>query len=216
MFSHHHRAPPAPLRHRLSRWGRWVEGAINAALVTGVVFMYGGGYTSLNQWLGSHALIDLVSPADVAITQNHLTPYDEEQLNCLAVNVWEEAANQGEDGMRAVAAVTMNRLLSGKFGRDICAVVTSHWRVLEPGQDGHVASYRTHYEFSWLGLPHSEPSGPTWRTAQLVARRVYLAGDHEIDLTHGARYYLNPALTAVRRDPDAISAVVRDHVFYSN
>ena len=193
-----------------------MDRSFNAALVGSTVFMLGGGYTAVNQWLGAHALIALDGPEDVAVNQAPLTPYDQEQLNCLAVNVWEEAANQGEDGMRAVAAVTMNRLLSGKFGRDLCAVVTAHWRVIAPGQDGHVASYRTHWEFSWLGLPHTEPSGPTWRTAWMVARRAYLAGDKEYDISHGAKYYLNPALTAVRRDPDAVSAIVGDHVFYSN
>ena len=201
--------------HRLSRWGRWVDRCFNAALVGGVLFMFGGGYESLAGWMASHALIDLAGPADVAVKQTPLTDYDKAQLNCLAVNVWHEAANQGEDGMRAVAAVTVNRLVSGRFGRDLCSVVTAHWRTITRGTNGHVASYRTHWEFSWQGEPHATPSGPTWRQAQLIARKTYLAGDQEYDLSHGAKYYLNPRLTEVRRDPNAISAVVNDHVFYS-
>lgn len=205
-----------PVRRELPRWMRWLDWSLSAAVVGGLTFCWGGGYNALEDWTTTHALVELDAPQPVPVPELRLTARDREQINCLATNAWQEAANQGEAGMRAVAAVTMNRLFDGRYGRTVCDVVTAHWRVAERGRDGHVVSYRTHWEFSWLGLPHREPSGPTWRDAQRVAAQVYLRGDTVRDDTRGAKYYLNPALTPLRRDPGAVSAVIGDHTFYTN
>jgi spore germination cell wall hydrolase CwlJ-like protein len=45
------------------------------------------------------------------------------QLECLARNIYHEAATEPFEGKVAVAQVTMNRVDSGKFGRDVCETV---------------------------------------------------------------------------------------------
>jgi spore germination cell wall hydrolase CwlJ-like protein len=47
----------------------------------------------------------------------------ERQLDCLAKNIYHEAAGESFEGKVAVAQVTMNRAESGKFPSDVCAVV---------------------------------------------------------------------------------------------
>ena len=47
----------------------------------------------------------------------------ERQLNCLAKNIYFEAASEPFEGKVAVAQVTINRAESGKYPSDICAVV---------------------------------------------------------------------------------------------
>jgi len=47
----------------------------------------------------------------------------ERQLDCLAKNIYHEAASEPFEGKVAVAQVTMNRAESGKFQSDVCAVV---------------------------------------------------------------------------------------------
>ena len=47
----------------------------------------------------------------------------EKQLECLAKNIYFEAATEPFEGKVAVAQVTMNRVESGKFPADVCDVV---------------------------------------------------------------------------------------------
>jgi spore germination cell wall hydrolase CwlJ-like protein len=47
----------------------------------------------------------------------------EKQLNCLAKNIYFEAANEPFEGKVAVAQVTINRSNSGRYPSDICDVV---------------------------------------------------------------------------------------------
>lgn len=45
------------------------------------------------------------------------------ELQCLARNIFYEAANEPEEGKVAVGLVTLNRLQDGRFGNSICGVV---------------------------------------------------------------------------------------------
>lgn len=47
----------------------------------------------------------------------------EKQLQCLAKNIYWEAANEPFEGKVAVAQVTINRVNDGRFSSDICSVV---------------------------------------------------------------------------------------------
>ena len=47
----------------------------------------------------------------------------EKSLDCLAMNVYREAGHEPFEGKVAVAQVTLNRVNSNKFPRDVCAVV---------------------------------------------------------------------------------------------
>lgn len=54
----------------------------------------------------------------------HYTVADRErQLECLAKNIYWEAANEPFEGKVAVAQVTINRVNDDRFPKDICAVV---------------------------------------------------------------------------------------------
>ena len=210
-------AAPQYRPRSVPHWLRVTDWLMTLTMIAGLWFCWGGPLAALRHYYATHATIELDPPTPLSPPTLQLTAYDREQIQCLATNVWQEAANQGPDGMRAVADVTINRLFSGHFGGDVCAVVTAHWRVATRSPDpAHLLVYRTHWEFSWLASPHPAlPRGDSWRTAQRVAAAVYLQGDRERDLTHGARYYLNPQLTRTRRSPDAISAVIGAHVFYT-
>jgi len=48
---------------------------------------------------------------------------DNDEVECLARNIYFEARNQPIKGQEAVAHVTLNRLKSGKHGNSICEVV---------------------------------------------------------------------------------------------
>ena len=46
-----------------------------------------------------------------------------EEINCLAQNIYYEAAKESYEGKLAVAQVTLNRVNSGKFANTVCGVV---------------------------------------------------------------------------------------------
>ena len=55
-------------------------------------------------------------------TYSELTADTQEQVRCLAQNIYFEAAHEPVEGWKAVGFVTVNRVQSG-YGEDICAVV---------------------------------------------------------------------------------------------
>src|SRR5690606_12607412 len=67
----------------------------------------------------------LMFPKDISgtIYVHQPMPVDSQELQCLQKNVYYEARNQSEAGMRAVAAVTVNRARSTRFPDNICDVV---------------------------------------------------------------------------------------------
>jgi spore germination cell wall hydrolase CwlJ-like protein len=54
---------------------------------------------------------------------NNLTADTKKQIECLAENIYFEAAHEPEQGKVAVAFVTLNRVKSKHFENDICGVV---------------------------------------------------------------------------------------------
>ena len=213
----HTQFPPLPRRSRLSRWLGWVDWAVSAAMVGGLTFCWGGGYSVVERWQETHALVEF-DPAETVrkpIAAIVITPEDKKQINCLAYTAWAEARNQGKAGLLAVMSTTVNRWMTQRFGKDICAVTTAHWRVPVKAHDGHLLSYRTHYEYSFWENPPKNPHGSEWRLAQTLAYKVYVEGNTLQDETRGSLYYENDALSKVHRDSSAIVARIGDHTFYS-
>ncbi len=95
-----------------------------------------------------------------------LTDEDYRQIDCLARNLFFESRNEGEVGMRAVGAVTLNRV--GKYGSSICNVV-----------------YR-HKQFSWAHLI-------TERKQKRIIEIEYGAWGDAVDIAKDL--YLNPTST---------------------
>lgn len=127
---------------------------------------------------------------------------DSEALHCLALNVYHEARSEPEPGQIAVAQVTLNRVASGQFPDEICAVVQ------QGGQKLHSC------QFSWWCDGKSDvPTEPeAWEASVRIAERV-LRGQ-EPDQTAGALYYhahyVNPSWSSVFEQ----TAEIGQHRFY--
>lgn len=74
---------------------------------------------------------------------DRMTPQAQEQVKCLAKNIYFEARNEPKEGQIAVAYVTLNRVYSGQFPDTICGVVEQKKRVAEIGDNKVVC------QFSW-------------------------------------------------------------------
>jgi spore germination cell wall hydrolase CwlJ-like protein len=83
----------------------------------------------------------------------------EKDVQCLAKNIYYEAGNESRTGKIAVANVTLNRVKSGKFPKEVCAVV-----------------YQKHSgvcQFSWTCFKrNNRPSGEAYAESKNIAEMV--------------------------------------------
>jgi len=83
----------------------------------------------------------------------------EEEVNCLADNIYYEAGTESYEGKLAVAQVTLNRVNSEKYPKDVCGVVKQ--------KDGSVC------QFSWVCLKVSKDKDRyTWEESKLIAEKM--------------------------------------------
>lgn len=106
----------------------------------------------------------------------------------MARNIYHEARGESTKGMLAVAHVTMNRVLSGRFPDTVCAVV------YQPKQ------------FSWTSRKGHRKTVP--EQFYELAERVIL--DPVSDITNGALYFHNTSIKPKR----PVKARIGNHIFY--
>lgn len=114
------------------------------------------------------------------------------ELNCLTKNIYREASGEPFTGKLAVGVVTINRLLSGKYGNTICKVV------YYPGQ------------FSWTRESDTKISKDKWQESLLAASMVLedrgILGNFKATHFHNKTVKPNWGLKRV--------AVIGNHSFY--
>lgn len=128
----------------------------------------------------------------------------EKQLDCLARNIYFEAATEPFEGKVAVAQVTINRAESGKFPTDICRVVYQKNIFME----------KVVCQFSWYCDRESASRlmhPAIYSESMEVAKRVLLEGFRLPTLVNALYYhadYVNPGWKRER-----ITKIGR-HIFY--
>jgi spore germination cell wall hydrolase CwlJ-like protein len=140
----------------------------------------------------------------ISVGKRELTKSDHKQLDCLAQNIYYESAQETYEGRIAVAQVTMNRLDTGRWGKDVCTVV--HYRSVFKG--------KTVCQFSWTCMHKGGPGRDKimWERSKEVAYRVYVDGYRISDLSNALNFHarhVNPRwkLNKIR--------VIGNHIFYS-
>jgi len=130
------------------------------------------------------------------------------ELQCLARNIFFEAANEPEEGKVAVGLVTLNRVQDGRFGRSVCNVVDQKtifnvpkhivvekrqfFRTVEETQTVYVN--RAVCQFSWRCVFVKTPKGEDerWVESQQIARELLSSDDTYSDWRNkydGALYF---------------------------
>ncbi len=126
------------------------------------------------------------------------------QLDCLTKNIYHEAATEPFEGKVAVAQVTMNRLESGRFGRDVCSVVYQRNVIME----------KIVCQFSWTcdGVSRVKPIYTAhYKESEEVAKKVLLENFRLPSMTSAMYYhadYVNP-----RWGKPEVAKIGR-HIFY--
>lgn len=124
-------------------------------------------------------------------------------VNCMALNNFYEAGNQGVSGMQAVSQVVINRTESNMFPKSVCVVVAQ--------------KVKSTCQFSWkcqMKLPPLDKEKDVrWKRAVMVAKQFVVDGKRMKSLNNALFYhanYVSPNWKGVKK-----VAVVGDHVFYA-
>ena len=109
----------------------------------------------------------------------------QQDITCMAKNIFYEAATESTAGKLAVAQVTLNRVESPHFPNTVCDVIYQgpHWPSGHPKRD--------RCQFSWYcdGLSDDPREGRLWAEAQDLAKHILKHKDDYIDITDGATHY---------------------------
>lgn len=128
----------------------------------------------------------------------------EKQLECLAHNIYHEAAKESFEGKVAVAQVTINRAESGLFPSDICKVVYQK----------NVFMEKIVCQFSWYCEPQTKSKfiqQDAYKECYAVAKKVLLEG-FRLDILNDAMYYHANYVNPKWRKEKV--AVIGNHIFY--
>ena len=123
--------------------------------------------------------------------------YTSKELECLTKNIYYEAGIEDRTGKYAVANVTVNRMKSGKWGKDLCKVVYA------PKQ------------FSWTLKSHlPNPYKDLWEDSQQIAVDV-LSGARVRGLKDSLFYHSTYIKTPKWVDTKEYVITIGRHIFYN-
>lgn len=134
---------------------------------------------------------------DVNYTQ--LTPAAKKQVDCLADNIYYEAGYEPDEGKKAVAMVTLNRVNDPRYPKDICSVVKQ--------------KVNSTCQFSWYCEGKRAIRNTfVYDEAKKIAVMVYANYENMRDITQGALYYhadyVNPRWKLEK------TTTIGRHIFY--
>ncbi len=136
-----------------------------------------------------------VATADIATAT---TPTNTRDLVCLAMNIYHEGRGESVRGQAAIAAVTMNRVRSGRYPDRVCEVV---WQ---------------RKQFSWTRLPpryYTIRDGRAWQRAMVVAE-LFLKGAR-MALVGDAMHYHTVDVQPDWSKNSRLVALIGGHLFYT-
>ena len=127
------------------------------------------------------------------------------EMNCLAENIYYEAATESFEGKLAVAQVTLNRANSGKFSSSVCGVVHQKDKI----------NGVTTCQFSWTCMKEklSIRNKYAWEESLIVARKALTEPvAHELLYLKKAMFYhanyVNPGWNL------PVVSKIGNHIFY--
>ena len=156
------------------------------------------------------AVANTSSVFKISVSEENLTTYAKKQVECLADNIFFEAAYEPDEGKKAVAVVTLNRVKSGDFADDICGVVKE--------RNHRVCQFSWYCQDRERSMAYNKESlskmqKEVYRNIFTMALDIYLNSDSLRDNTGGALYYhadyVNPNWRHLNK-----TVKIGRHIFY--
>lgn len=145
----------------------------------------------------------------VDVPYKFLNATEKKEVDCLIDNIYHEALTESRDGQIAVALVTLNRVKSNVFEKNVCGVVH---------QKTKNASGNTVCQFSWLcegKKSLTQTQKEAYNNIKEVALYVYFNHSVIYDLTYGAIYYhadyVSPGWNNLKK-----TTKIGRHIFYTD
>ena len=138
------------------------------------------------------------------------------EIECMAKNIYFEAAVESTAGQLAVAQVTMNRVKSSYYPNTVCEVVYEgkHYTTSK----GEQFPVRDRCQFSWYCDGKGDDpknKGKLWESAHDLARYVLKRQNDLIDITDGATHYHATYIDAPRwAHQKRVKMTIDQHIFY--
>lgn len=140
------------------------------------------------------------------------------ELTCLAKNIYWEARNQSFAGQVAVGLVTLNRVKDDRFPNTICEVVYQGPHRQSWANPDQLVPLRDKCHFSWYcdGLPDDIPSYDftAYKTATEIAELMIDDSISFYDITQGATHYHADYVLPAWSQTKEITVEIDDHIFY--
>ena len=134
------------------------------------------------------------------------------EIECMAKNIYFEAAVESTAGQLAVAQVTLNRVKSHHYPNSVCEVVY---------EGPHTADgfpKRDRCQFSWYCDGKGDDpaiAGQLWKTAHNLAKYVLKRQKDLLDITDGATHYHANYIDAPRwAHQKRVTTSIDQHIFY--
>ena len=144
-------------------------------------------------------------------TQVHASDANNE-IYCMAQNIYFEAGNQPLAGKIAVAQVVQNRMEHPNYPGSACSVI--YQSKLRVNWKGETVPVINKCQFSWYcdGRSDWPEDSATWLYSLNVARNV-VQGMYG-DITEGATHYHNDTVHPYWADSLNETVVINNHIFY--
>ena len=137
--------------------------------------------------------------------------YDyQDEVKCLAQNVYFEARDQPTKGQIAVALVTLNRVNSRRFPNNICKVIHQASRY----SSGKLKKNKCHFSWYCDGLSDKPKDEIAWKVSQLLATAMYEKRLKVKDFLHGATHYHRKDVDPYWNRKMLKYSTIGDHIFY--
>lgn len=122
----------------------------------------------------------------------------EQEMNCLALNIYHESRGESITGQMAVAEVTLNRTQDERYPDDVCSVV---WQ---------------ENQFSWTSDNASDKpkDKKSWQRAQRIARIISQKYNSSVNITNGAIMFHAIGSKPTWRKKFERTIQIGGHVFY--
>ena len=162
-------------------------------------FLYGMGF-------GAFLMFILLFPTKVKASDANNDIY------CMAQNIYFEAGNQPLAGKIAVAQVVLNRLEHPNYPTTMCDVIyQAKWK---ENWLGNLVPIRHQCQFSWFcdGKSDDPVDSPTWMNSLKVAADV-VQGKYG-DITEGSTHYHSIYVNPYWADSLNETVIINEHIFY--
>ncbi len=138
------------------------------------------------------------------------------EVECLSLNMYHEARNQGTAGVLAVSNVVLNRVYDERFPDTICGVVKQGPTRVSWRKGGGMIPVKNRCQFSWYcdGKSDEPIDDVTYEQLYELSMDILSVEFPYLDITDGATHYHADYIFPAWAITKTRTVEIEDHIFY--